>query len=207
MYRDYNDNELLYLIGESNESALDIMYDKYKPIVEIKAKKYRLLGKKVGLEYNDLIQEGMLGLSDAIKSYKDNKDTKFSSFANVCIERQILSILSYSSRKKHSFLNDSYSLDDSIDDEGRTLLDFLFSDNLDPSVAIEKEETKEELFDKIYKELSNFEKSVLDLKMVGLDYKEISLLLEKSYKSVDSALQRIRYKVKKILDSSENIVD
>ena len=199
MYKDYNDHELLYLIGESNEEALNILYEKYRPIIELRANRYRLLGKKVGLEYNDLIQEGLIGLADAIKSYKDNKDVKFSSFANVCIERQILSILSYSTRKKHSFLNESYSLDDSIDKEGRTLLDVLFNYSSDPSVMIENQETKDKLYDDLYKELSSFEKNVLDLKLLGLEYKEIAALLDKSYKSVDSALQRIRFKLKKVI--------
>jgi len=201
MYKDYNDQELLYLIAESNETAENILYQKYKPIIELKAKKYILLGKRVGLEYNDLVQEGLLGLSSAIKSYKDNKNTSFSSFANVCIERQILSILSYSRRKKHSLLNDSFSLDVSIDEEGRTLSDIL-SDGLDPSKMVEINEENDELFESLYKEMSDFEKNVFDLKMLGLEYKEIADMLDKSYKSVDTALQRIRLKIRKILNQN-----
>ena len=114
MYNDYNDHELLYMICESSEDAMNIMYEKYKSIIELKATKYRTLGIRVGLEYNDLVQEGMVGLIEAIRSYKDNKETKFASFANICIERQILSVLSYARRKKHYYLNDSCSLDSSI---------------------------------------------------------------------------------------------
>ena len=200
MYDDYNDQELLYLISDCNEDASDILYDKYKGIIDIKVKKYRHLGKKVGLEYNDLFQEGMVGLAEAIKYYKDNKDTKFASFANVCIERQILSVLSSAQRKKHSFLNDSCSLDVCVDENGRTLLDFVFDDKIDPSVKVEDDEYNELLYNSIYKEMSDFEKSVFDLKILGLEYKEIASLLDKSYKSVDSALQRIRVKVKKVLE-------
>lgn len=200
MYDDYNDQELLYLICESNEDANNILYDKYKKIIDIKVNKYKNLGKRVGLEYNDLFQEGMVGLSEAVRNYKDNKDTKFASFANVCIERQILSVLSSAQRKKHFFLNDSCSLDSSIDDNGRTLLDVLLDDTFDPSVRVENEEEKKFLYDAIYKEMSDFERNVFDLKVLGLEYKEIAALLDKSYKSIDSALQRIRGKVKKVLD-------
>lgn len=200
MYNDYNDHELLYMICESSEDAANIMYEKYKSIIELKASKYRTLGKRVGLEYNDLIQEGMVGLSEAIKNYKDNKDTKFASFANVCIERQILSVLSYARRKKHYYLNDSCSLDSSIDENGKTLLDVLFDDTIDPSLKVENDEENEILYSSIYKEMSDFERSVFDLKVFGLEYKEIAQLLDKSYKSVDSALQRIKGKVKKVLD-------
>ncbi len=201
MYKDYNDYELLYLISESNEEAANVIYDKYKPTIEMKAKKYKLLGKKVGLEYNDLFQEGMLGLTEAINSYKDNKDTKFASFANICIERQILSVLATARRKKHSLLNDSYSLDASIDENGSTLLDFILSDSVDPSIKVEDDEEMEYIYNNLYKELSDFEKNVFDLKIMGLEYKEIASLLDKSYKSVDTALQRIRLKLRKIIDN------
>lgn len=204
MYDDYNDQELLYLICESSEDATNILYDKYKSVIDMKVSKYKNFGKKVGLEYNDLFQEGMVGLTEAIRSYKDNRDTKFASFANVCIERQILSVLTTAKRKKHSFLNDSCSLDTSIDENGRTLLDVLFDDTFDPSLKVENDEAKEILYNSIYKEMSDFEKSVFDLKVIGLEYKEIAALLDKSYKSVDSALQRIRSKVKKVLDEYNN---
>jgi len=199
MYEDINDQELLYLIGESSEEATDILYNKYKRIIHIKVKRFVNFGKKVGLEYNDLFQEGMVGLSEAIKAYKDQKDTKFSSFANICIDRQIFSTLAKANRKKHFFLNDSFSLDSEIDGDGRTLIDFLFDDNSDPSIEIEDRENRKILCDVIYKDLSDFEKQVFDLKIAGLEYKEISSILNKSYKSVDSALQRIRVKAKKAL--------
>lgn len=203
MYKNYNDYELLYLIGESNEEAANLIYDKYKPMIEMKVKKYNALGKRFGLEYNDLFQEGMVGLTEAINSYKDNKDTKFASFANICVERQILSVLAYARRKKHSLLNNSFSLDASIDEEGSTLLDFILSDSVDPSIKVEDDEEIEYIYSNIYKELSDFEKDVFNLKVMGLEYKEIASLLNKSYKSVDSALQRIRIKVRKILDANK----
>ena len=197
--KDYNDYELLYMISQNIEEAKKILYEKYRSIIEIKANKYKLLGKKIGLEYNDLVQEGYIGFDKAIKTYKDNKDTIFYSFANRCIEGQLLNTLRTYKRKKHALLNTSSSLDIPIDEEGRTLSDIL-SDGDDPSKKLELEEENDELLDSVYKEMSDFEKNVFDLKMLGLEYKEIADLLDKSYKSVDSALQRIRIKIKKILD-------
>ena len=118
MYKDYNDQELLYLISEGNEDANNILFDKYKPIIDIKLKKYLNFGKKIGLDYNDLFQEGLVGLSEAIVSYKNNKETKFSSFASLCIERQLSSLISSYNRKKYIYLNESCSLDTIIDDKG-----------------------------------------------------------------------------------------
>lgn len=203
-YDEYNDHELVYMVSDSNEDACDILYEKYMSIIEYKAGKYFSVGKKLGLEYKDLVQEGMIGLSEAIRNYRDNKDTKFSSFANICIERQILTVITSAKRKKHYYLNDSCSLDSEIDDSGKTLSDLLFDEKIDPSNKIEYEEEKDILYSSIYKGMSDFEKAVFDLKMLGLEYKEIATILEKSYKSVDSALQRIKAKVKKALEEQNN---
>lgn len=198
MYDDYNDNELIYLIYDFNEDANRILHEKYYKIIKIKVAKYRALAKRIGLDTCDLMQEGLLGLEEAINSYRDNKDMKFSSFANMCIERQILSVLNYHSRKKHTFLNDSCSID--VEDEkGRTMLDYSLKSDIDPLVMMEKEEEKNSIYDLMTKDLSKLEKEVFELKLNGLDYREIARLLNKSYKSIDSALQRIRVKLKKIV--------
>ena len=206
MYDDYNDNELIYLIYDFNEDANRILHEKYYKIIKIKVAKYRALAKRIGLDTCDLMQEGLLGLEEAINSYRDNKDMKFSSFANMCIERQILSVLNYHSRKKHTFLNDSCSID--VEDEkGRTMLDYSLKSDIDPLMMMEKEEEKNSIYDLMTKDLRKLEKEVFELKLNGLDYREIARLLNKSYKSIDSALQRIRVKLKKILNEMEKNID
>lgn len=206
MYDDYNDNELIYLIYDFNEDANRILHEKYYKIIKIKVAKYRTLAKRMGLDTCDLMQEGLLGLEEAINSYRDNKDMKFSSFANMCIERQILSVVNYHSRKKHTFLNDSCSID-AEDEKGRTMLDYSLKSDTDPLMMMEKEEEKNSIYDLMTKDLSKLEKEVFELKLNGLDYREIARLLNKSYKSIDSALQRIRVKLKKILNEMEKNID
>ena len=200
MYKNINDYELIYLVEEKDENALNILYDKYKPIVDLKAKKYLKYGKKIGLEYEDLYQEGMLGLSEAIVSFDQEKNAQFKTFANLCMERQIFSLLKKASRKKHTLLNDSVSLDEKINDDENTLLDVFFEKGTNPSELYEYKESKKELFEKIYSILTPLEKEVFDLKINNFDYNEISQLLNKSYKYVDSSIQRIRIKVRKIID-------
>lgn len=206
MYDDYDDNELIYLIYDFNEDANRILHEKYYKIIKIKVAKYRVLAKRMGLDTCDLMQEGLLGLEEAINSYRDNKDMKFSSFANMCIERQILSVVNYHSRKKHTFLNDSCSID-AEDEKGRTMLDYSLKSDTDPLMMMEKEEEKNSIYDLMTKDLSKLEKEVFELKLNGLDYREIARLLNKSYKSIDSALQRIRVKLKKILNEMEKNID
>ena len=204
MKNEYNDQELLYLIADGNETASSILYDKYKNVINMKVKKFANYAKGFGLEYKDLFQEGMVGLSEAINSYKDSKESKFSSFANICIDRQLFSLLAIAKRKKHDFLNESYSLDLQVAD-GINMLDHLFVDNEDLSVKLEREETANNLYNSICEGLSTFEKMVFDLKIAGFEYNEIAKLLDKSYKSVDSALQRIRMKAKKVIEHKNEL--
>lgn len=204
-YKDCNDFELLYLVCEQNDEAYEILYEKYKPIIEIKVKKYLKYASSKGLDYNDLVQEGMVGFSEAIKDFKVQKDVKFSTFANLCIDRQISSAVISANRKKHRLLNESLSLDDNPSESTKTLIDFVFDkNNLDPSNYIANLETELEIYNQISEALTPFEKEVFDLKIKNFSYKEIMNILNKSYKSIDSALQRIKIKLNKIISKNKN---
>lgn len=198
---EYNDNELLDLVSEGSEEAYNILYKKYSRLIESTAKKYLLYGKKVGLEYNDLVNEGMIGLSEAINSYKDHMDASFFTFVTACIKNQVFSILASHGRKKHNALNDSYSLDYVDEDSQTSFIDFIKCNDLDPSIKVELEENKKNLYEVMHKELSDFEKEVFDLKMSGLDNKEIAIILNKSYKSIATALDRIKQKLRKVIST------
>lgn len=202
LYDDYNDFELLYLICSENEEAYDILYNKYKPIVEIKAKKYLRYAQGKGLDLNDLVQEGMIGLSESIRDFKTRKDVKFSTFANMCIERQINSAIKKASRIKHKSLNESLSLDDKVTDDDKSLIETITdSKDQDPSNYLIDMETKEEFYATVKKQLTPFELDVLSLRLKNFDYKEIATKLDKSYKSIDSALQRIKTKLRLVFNN------
>jgi RNA polymerase sporulation-specific sigma factor len=192
----------LYLTCSENEEAYDILYNKYKPLVEIKARKYLKYGKSRGLDLNDLIQEGMIGLSEAIRDFKTQKDVKFSTFANMCIERQINSAITKANRAKHKLLNESLSLDDKVADSDKPLMDVIFdTKDSDPINYVVLLEEKQELYEKLKEMLTPLELDVLTLRLKDFDYKEIALKLNKSYKSIDSALQRIKVKLKKLFNN------
>jgi RNA polymerase sporulation-specific sigma factor len=198
-YKEYNDFELLYLICEQDEDAYEILYNKYKSIVDLKAKKYVNFVSNKGLDYNDLVQEGMIGLSEAIRDFKIDKEIKFSTFANLCIERQINTAIIKANRKKYKALNDSVSLDEKFSDNDCSLFNFIFDNNeKDPGNYLVDIETRMETYNKIKTKLTALERKVFDLKINNFEYKEIAMKLGKSYKSVDSALQRIKNKLQKI---------
>lgn len=197
-YRDYNDNEILSYIFD-NEESIDILYEKYKPLInKIATNLYKKYCKNTGLELNDLIQEGMIGLNSAINHYKENKDTLFYTYAKTCIERKIISSVIAANRQKHKILNDSVSFEINLSDD--TSLESFIGDNFtNPENIIISNENKEDLEKKIKEILTDTELQVLQLKLDGFDYKEIAEIIDKDKKSVDNAVQRIRAKIKNII--------
>ena len=195
MYNDQNDYELIYLIEEENEDAKEVIYEKYKPMVEMMAKKYYSQVNSSGYELNDLIQEGMMGLSQAVKDYKNEKNIKFVTFANVCVKRQILSFIRDINRQKHQILNNSLSIEQE-NESGRSLLNILNDDSiLNPEESFILDEEQNMLKDKIKENLTDREKDVFDLRFDGFSYQEIALLLNISVKSVGGAITRIKQKI------------
>ena len=128
MYNKENDNELIYLVSESNEDAKELIYEKYKPIIEMKAKKYVKFVASKGYDMNDLIQEGMIGLTQALNDFKEQKNVQFQTFANLCIDRKIFSFIRNITRDKHRLLNESISIDASYSSTGKPLIEMLFDE-------------------------------------------------------------------------------
>lgn len=199
MYNDENDYELLYLISESNEEAKEIFFEKYKPTIQAYVLKYFPFVKNKGYEINDLYQEGMLGLSQAINDYREQKNVQFNTFARVCIERQILSFIRNVSRAKHKVLNESISIDSAIYDSGKTFVE-VYSDGeiANPENSFINIEEAEEILKKIKEALTDKEYEVYTLRTKGFTYQEIASLLNITTKSVDGAISRIKTKINNI---------
>jgi len=143
-YKDYNDYELVDLIAESNEDAEKIIYEKYRPLVIAKAKKFYPLVKNKGVDMNDLIQEGYIGLSQALHDYKDNRDAQFKTFASLCIEREIISLVKKLTRQKHQILNESIAAKTTGMNE-EIFIDYVIDEGSDPIKYVMKQETETEL--------------------------------------------------------------
>ena len=203
-YREFNDYEILNYINENNEEAMEIIYEKYKPLItKIATSMYKKYCKKTGLDINDLMQEGMLALNKAINSYQENKDVLFYTYAKKCIERKIISTVICANRQKHKVLNESISFE--IDLDNNTNLEaFLGDSKNNPEKIIVSNESSKEFLDDIKKSLTDIEVQVLQLKLDGFDYKEIAQIVGKDVKAVDNTIQRIRNKIKKIMKNKEN---
>ena len=188
-----SDEELIKLIRTGNKSALNFIMNKYKEVVNIKVSKYFI----IGAEKEDIVQEGLIGLYKAIKNFDADKDNSFKTFANLCIERQLITAIKTSNRQKHMPLNSYLSLNMSAyeDEEAETVID-VFDSNLieDPLDTITKKEYYASIEKAIDKSLSNFEKQVLNKFAEGKSYVQIADSLNTPVKSVDNAIQRIRKK-------------
>lgn len=198
-YSDYNDYELLEFIAENNEDANNIIIQKYAPLINSIASKMMKNCNNNGVDYNDLVQEGYIGLDYALKHFSEEKNIIFYTYVKKCIERKIVSFLQSSTRLKHKVLNDSISYDN--DDN---MLDKVLTDTLDnPEIILENTEFENELLKKVRKKFTAFEQQVFDLMLSGCDYIEIAKILEKERKAIDNAIQRIRIKVKGTIKEME----
>lgn len=199
-YQDLNDYELIYYVGENIEEASDILYDKYQPLVRGIASKMHKFIQNTGLEFSDLMQEGGLALTSAIRSYEPDKDICFYTYARTCIEKKIISIIIKARRKKNKILNESVSYDTFTNAQYSVLAD-TNSNPLDIVIASNNEDNLQNL---LKEELTEFELNVLKLKLSNFSYQEIADMLDKDKKSIDNAVQRIRLKAREVLKKIAN---
>lgn len=187
------DNEILSRINDKDDDAMEFMMKKYGGIVRKETRTMFL----IGAETEDLTQEGMIGLYKAIRDYSPDKGTTFSTFATLCIKRQIQTAVNASNRKKHSPLNSYISLYSSNDENDSSLIEALEASpgESNPEKMIIAREQKKAMDNRIQSELSAMEKKVLTLYLEGLSYAAIAEKLGKNEKSINNALQRIRGKL------------
>lgn len=200
-YKELNDNELLSYISESNEQASEIIYRKYAPLINNTAKRMYSYCKNAGLELNDIIQEGMLGLNQAINTYDEKKQASFYTYAKTVIERKLISLVISHNRLKHRFLNQSLSIEQPDEDGEVGKLEFLLKDEkANPEDQLIGRERAKELISRIKEMLTDLELQVFELKINSFNYREIAEILDKDPKTIDNALQRIKNKAKKIIE-------
>ncbi len=196
-YSSETDDALIMRIRDGEEKINDVIMDRYKNLVRKKAGTMYLLGA----DREDLIQEGMIGLFKAIRDYDIGRDASFSTFAELCVSRQMYSAVEASGRKKHMPLNtyiSLYSGDDAA--ETQYIEELAAPSEDDPEARFIDRESEKELSELIDQELSPLEKQVLDLAIIGMSSAEAAKVLNRSEKTTDNALQRARGKMKKLVE-------
>lgn len=190
-YETAEDDQLILRLRSGETDIVEYLMEKYKPLVKKRARTLYLAGG----DQEDLLQEGMMGLFKAIREYEPERGASFVTFASLCIFRYMLSAIEASQRKKYQPLNSSISFGEL--EEGKAEMIASTEDNPE-NIMLDQERTNA-LMEKIRNTLSSYENSVLELYLDGKGYLQIAESLQKSPKSVDNALQRIRAKVQSIL--------
>lgn len=193
-YSVMSDEDLIDKLRQGENEIMDYILEKYKPLVRKQTNALFLIGG----ENEDLIQEGMIGLFKAIRDYKNDRDASFFYFAQVCIKRQLASALEASNRKKHMPLNNYVSFSSDENESGFASWENYMVGADSPEQLILEQEKMLEFKEHIEAKLSKMEKEVLNLYLDGYNYTQIAKLMEKTPKSIDNALQRIRQKIKTI---------
>lgn len=202
-YEKCSDEELIVRLRDGESAITDYIMDKYKNLVRSKAKSMYILGA----DSEDLIQEGMIGLFKAIRDYDTGRDASFFTFADLCVSRQMYTAIQAAGRQKHAPLNTYISLyadafengGTDTEGEGKLINSVISQSEKNPEELLIDRENVELLEKTIDKELSSFEKQVLDLYLTGMRYSQIARVLGRDDKSTDNALQRIKSKLKKAI--------
>ena len=183
MHHDFDsmtDEEIALMAQQGDIDASEYLLNKYKNFVRSKARSYFL----VGADHEDIVQEGMIGLYEAIVGYDGS--SSFRTFASLCVQRRIIDAVKSATRLKNRALNTSVSIEESALEAAE-----------DPELAVIDGENKQEFLQLMGRILSAFEFQVVVLYMDGLSAAEIAASLSKPYKSVDNALQRAKNKLRK----------
>ena len=192
----YSDEELIKLYNEGNDDAFNFLLERYKQLANKIARSYFL----VGAEYEDLVQEATIGLYKAIEKYDMQNNASFSTFARICIERNIQSAVKIANREKYKILNGSVSLSNQgeikvNEDEDEEISIVIPSTILSPDEKLEQSERLKQIKEQISSLLSKFELKVFILYLQGYKYTQIASKLNMSNKKIDNAITRIKHKL------------
>lgn len=192
---EYPDSELEFYLHDNNEDAVDIVYEKYKYIIDVLISKYRRVFYALNIDIDEVKQEANLAFSSAIYSYNQDKDTSMSTFITLCVERKIRQVIKSHETVKSRVYSETLSLNGKSD---VNLEDFIGDETYEPLKTVENIDTLEYINHEVKNILSSSELEVYNLMIQGLDYVEIAKVLDKTPKQIDNSIQRIRIKLKKL---------
>ena len=185
-----SDEDLVYEIRDGHSDYMDYLLEKYKPLVKSRASSKFLKGG----DPDDLIQEGMIGLYKAVRDYDpaNEKGASFFTFAQLCIDRQLYKAIEASQRQKR------FALNDAVVYEEEELEKYSAAGDENPEQIFLDQENADETISLILDALSRTEKVVFNLMLRGYSYREIAEIMDRSPKSIDNAIQRIRKKTSRV---------
>ena len=204
MHQDFDsmtDEDIALLAQQGDADASEYLLNKYKNFVRSKARSYFL----VGADHEDIVQEGMIGLFKAFRDFRPDKLASFHAFAEICVTRQIITAIKTATRQKHIPLNSYVSIyasaSDNPEENGLSIVDTIEAGKeSNPELMILGEEYTNAFEEELKEKLSKLERKVLYLHLQGMEYLNIAEFMDKSPKTIDNALQRIKAKARQLLE-------
>lgn len=191
---EYNDYELVMLYHEKNEDALNILFTNYQKLITFILNKYRNMLKNLGIDYQELYEECLLTFYESINNYSLTYNASFKTFSNMIIKRKINHVISKYNNIYKIPINNSVSLYDFFGD--KELCEYIASKEKDPLNKIVEQENIFDLEQIIINNLSKNELIVYNLLVNNISYKEMMIILNKSYKQITNTIERIRKKIR-----------
>ena len=199
-----NDYELIMLYREEDEDAKNILFYKYRFIIDILIKKHLKYLTSLNIDYQEIYSECTVGFSDGLRSYQEDKSTTLATFITLCIERRLGNIIRKYNRDKYKGMQDTFSLDYIYSEKDTRLMDLLSDDyEHDPLKNITEQEGYIELVNSIKDKLTEKEYEVFVLMIRGLSYIEIAEILNNTPKQIDNTIQRVKSKIRNIVNEKE----
>lgn len=183
-YMNLSDNELIELYKQGDQLAFQQLAVRYIFIIRNKSSDLY----NMGIEYEDLFQEGLLGLHNAVRSFNENGGASFRTYAGICIRNRLVSAVRTANTDKNKINSIVLSLDDETDLQSLPVTE--------PENLIILRENFQRFIDYLKTNLSKTELSVLSLYIEGNSYDEIAGKLEITKKACDNAMQRVRKKLR-----------
>lgn len=182
-----SDEQLAAAAKDGSTDALAELITRFLPTIKGKAVRY----SSVGLEQDDFVQEGLIGLFTAVKSYDPSRSASFKTYASLCIQSKMNTCLSSFLHQKNMPLNNYLPIDTLSPEAEQSVT--AGCDPLEMYLRREEQQLREQ---KIKTLLSGLEQETLTLYLSGHSYDEIAKLLHCTTKAVDNALQRVRRKLR-----------
>ena len=186
MYNNMNDYEIIYMVCDEKDNNYNILYNKYKPLINKISEKYKYIFKKFGYEKEDIMQIGYLVLYKTSYMYNVNNCSMFYTYFKNAYEKALLTELRNNSTNKKEVLNNAFSYDITIPNSNLSYID-LIQDN-----SYKENEDYNKLIINFKNSMSFELGCVFELFYNGYDYEEISLLLDKNNDEIKNNMKEIK---------------
>ena len=193
-----NDEELVYMVSENNDDAKDYLYQKYSGMIHSELNKVKKSAYALDIDISDLEQEALLGFSNAINTYDSDEETKFQTYATLCVRRKLINYIDKYRTTKNHVMKKAISIEKLSEEFGEDFVTFLTDNKRAPLDEIITHESLEEVIKKYGDKLSDSEKEALILSVDGKSNSEIAQIMEVPIKTVYNLLHRARNKLKQI---------